>query len=129
MIFDRQGRLFFRNALTAGSGDCPEAHVEIGESLGEGVAREVREENGLTVVSQRLIGLYSSRPFRSCAIPTATLHYVSVCFECGSAAANSRRATKPGPGLGEAGAAAHAAPEPPDPHRDARARRVTPFVR
>ena len=83
VIFDRQGRLLLQQRSDGGQWGLPGGSVEIGESLREAVAREVREETGLTVSSGRLVGLYSSPAFQIVRYPDGNAwHYVNVCFEC-----------------------------------------------
>lgn len=62
----------------------PGGKVEIGESVEQAVIREVYEETGLQVSVERLIGVYSDPAnFVVARYPEgATVHYVSICFEC-----------------------------------------------
>ena len=59
IIFDRRGRLLLQQRSDGGQWGLPGGSVEIGESVREAVAREVREETGLTVAARRLVGLTS----------------------------------------------------------------------
>jgi ADP-ribose pyrophosphatase YjhB (NUDIX family) len=62
----------------------PGGAVEFGESVEEAVVREVREETGLDVRPQRLIGVYSAPAnHQIVTYPDGNvIHYVSSSFEC-----------------------------------------------
>jgi len=67
-----------------GQWGLPGGSLEIGESVTEGVIREVREETGLTVTVRRLVGVYSEPKLQVVRYPDGNVwHYVSVCFDCG----------------------------------------------
>ena len=82
-IFDRRGRVLLQQRSDGGQWGLPGGSLEIGETLHEALAREVREETGLTVVPRRLIGLYSRRDLQVVRYPDGNAwHYVTACFEC-----------------------------------------------
>jgi 8-oxo-dGTP pyrophosphatase MutT (NUDIX family) len=132
VIFDRRGRLLLQQRSDGGQWGLPGGSVEIGESLHDAVIREVSEETGLTVVPGRLIGLYSSPEFQIVRYPDGNAwHYVSACFEC---RVRSGTLTTCDETLALEWAALSRLPRPMLPNhliriRDARARRVAPFVR
>ena len=83
VIFDRQGRLLLQQRSDGGQWGLPGGSVEIGESLRDAVVREVSEETGLTVAPGRLVGLYSSPAFQIVRYPDGnSWHYINACFEC-----------------------------------------------
>jgi len=83
VIFDRQGRLLLQQRSDGGQWGLPGGSVEIGESLHDAVVREVSEETGLTVAPGRLVGLYSSPAFQIVRYPDGnSWHYINACFEC-----------------------------------------------
>jgi 8-oxo-dGTP pyrophosphatase MutT (NUDIX family) len=83
VIFDRRRRLLLQQRSDGGQWGLPGGSVEIGESVTEAVAREVREETGLAVVPRRLIGVYSDPELQVVRYPDGNVwHYVNVCFEC-----------------------------------------------
>ena len=59
MVYDGQGNILVQNRLNPDwSGiTFPGGHVELGESFGESVIREVREETDLTIRKSQLCGL------------------------------------------------------------------------
>ena len=83
VIFDRRRRLLLQQRSDGGQWGLPGGSVEIGESVTGAVAREVREETGLTVVPRRLVGVYSDPELQVVRYPDGNVwHYVNVCFEC-----------------------------------------------
>ena len=83
VIFDRRRRLLLQQRSDGGQWGLPGGSVEIGESVTGAVAREVREETGLTVVPRRLVGVYSDPELQVVRYPDGNVwHYVTVCFEC-----------------------------------------------
>jgi len=83
VIFDRRGRLLLQQRSDGGQWGLPGGSVEIGESVRDAVAREVREETGLIVVVRRLVGVYSMPSLQLVRYPDGNVwHYVSVSFEC-----------------------------------------------
>ena len=64
----------------AGEWSIPGGRLEIGETMREGVAREVREETGLTVEPAELLGVYD-RLLRDEA-GRILYHYVLIDFLC-----------------------------------------------
>ena len=83
VIFDRRGRLLLQQRSDGGQWGLPGGSVEIGESVRDAVAREVREETGLIVAVRRLVGVYSMPSLQLVRYPDGNVwHYVSVSFEC-----------------------------------------------
>ena len=83
VIFDRRRRLLLQQRSDGGQWGLPGGSVEIGESVTGAVAREVREETGLTVTTRRLVGVYSDPDLQVIRYSDGNVwHYVNVCFEC-----------------------------------------------
>jgi 8-oxo-dGTP diphosphatase len=68
------------HAPLAGEWSIPGGMLEVGETLREGVVREVREETGLTVTTVELLGVYD-RLLRDDG-GRVLYHYVLVDFLC-----------------------------------------------
>jgi 8-oxo-dGTP pyrophosphatase MutT (NUDIX family) len=132
VIFDRRGYVLLQQRSDGGQWGLPGGSLEIGESLHDAVAREVREETGLTVRPRRLIGVYSRPELQVVRYPDGNAwHYVNVCFEC---VVRGGRLTTCDETLALAWAPPRRLPAPLLSNhririRDARARRVAPFVR
>ncbi len=81
---DETGKILLQRRADMDFWSMPGGNVEIGESVEQGVAREVYEETGLEVRVERLIGIYSepeSYPFMS--YPDGfTVHYITHVFAC-----------------------------------------------
>jgi HAD superfamily hydrolase (TIGR01450 family) len=61
----------------------PSGRVEPGETVAEAVVREVREETGLDVAVERLIGVYSDPASQVFAYPSGpVVQFVTSCFAC-----------------------------------------------
>jgi ADP-ribose pyrophosphatase YjhB (NUDIX family) len=132
VIFDRRRRILLQQRSDGGQWGLPGGSVEIGESVSDAVVREVREETGLEVKPRRLVGVYSDPRFQIWRYPDGNVwHYVSVCFEC---VVRGGALTTCDETLALEWFALDALPAGLLPNhririRDARARRVAPFVR
>jgi ADP-ribose pyrophosphatase YjhB (NUDIX family) len=132
VILDRQGRLLLQQRSDGGQWGLPGGSVEIGESLRDAVIREVREETGLAVVPRRVVGLYSSPALQVVRYPDGNAwHHVNVCFECRVLRGTLTTCDET---LALAWVTPRRLPRTLLPNhrvriRDARARRVAPFVR
>ncbi len=58
VIFDEQGQVLLSHRRDMDAWNLPGGGLEPGELPDEGVCREVREETGLEVVAERLVGVY-----------------------------------------------------------------------
>jgi ADP-ribose pyrophosphatase YjhB (NUDIX family) len=83
LIRDAAGRILLQQRADNGLWGLPGGSVEIGESVAAAIVREVREETGLAVRVQRLIGVYSDPAFQVVRYADGrVVHYVSASFEC-----------------------------------------------
>src|SRR2546428_12614719 len=132
VIFGARRRLLLQHRSDGGQWGLPGGSLEIGESVTEGVIREVREETGLTVTVGRLVGVYSEPKLQVVRYPDGNVwHYVNVCFEC---VVRGGSLTTCDETLALEWVALDALPAALLPNhririRDARARRVAAFVR
>jgi ADP-ribose pyrophosphatase YjhB (NUDIX family) len=60
IIFDESGRVLLTRRRDNGQWCLPGGAYETGESVSEAISREVREETGLAVEADHLIGVYST---------------------------------------------------------------------
>jgi ADP-ribose pyrophosphatase YjhB (NUDIX family) len=81
-VFDASGRLLLMHRADNGHWGIPGGNIEIGESVTQAVAREVREETGLEIAVGRLVGVYSDPANHMIATyPSGVMvHYVNLCF-------------------------------------------------
>jgi 8-oxo-dGTP pyrophosphatase MutT (NUDIX family) len=83
VVLDRRGRVLLQQRSDGGQWGLPGGSVEVGESVTEAVKREVFEETGLRVSVRRLVGVYSQPDLQVVRYPDGNVwHYVNVCFEC-----------------------------------------------
>ncbi len=83
IITDAQGRILLQRRSDNGRWGMPGGGVEIGESVAEAIVREVREETGLHVEVERLVGVYSDPKLQVVRYPSGdVVHYVSTVFAC-----------------------------------------------
>ena len=132
VVFDRRGRVLLQQRSDGGQWGLPGGKVEIGESVTDAVVREVREETGLRVSVRRLVGVYSSPALQLVRSPNGRVwHFVSICFECfvrgGRLTTGAETTALDWFPTGRLPATV--LPNHVVRIRDARARRVAPFVR
>jgi 8-oxo-dGTP pyrophosphatase MutT (NUDIX family) len=84
VIFDADGRVLLQQRTDNGQWGLPGGAVEYGESLLQALHREVREETGLQITVERLIGVYSHPDHHQIiTYPDGNVvHFVSTCFAC-----------------------------------------------
>lgn len=58
-VFDKNGNMLIVKTKNRGW-DCPGGQIEIGESIEEGVLREILEETGIKASVRCLVGIYSN---------------------------------------------------------------------
>jgi len=58
-VFDKNGNMLLVKTNTRGW-DCTGGQIEVGESVEDGVLREVLEESGVKASVRRLVGIYSN---------------------------------------------------------------------
>jgi ADP-ribose pyrophosphatase YjhB (NUDIX family) len=83
IVRDGDGRILLQRRSDNGRWGLPGGSVEIGESVGEAIVREVREETGLDVKIERLIGVYSDPALQVVRYRNGdVVHYISTLLAC-----------------------------------------------
>jgi len=80
LIVDEAGRILLQRRADFEAWGLPGGVMEPGESLLQALHREVREETGLSIRVERLIGLYTSPEFIVCYPNGDVVHPVTACF-------------------------------------------------
>ena len=83
-VFNERGEILLQKRADNGYWSMPGGAVDPGESVEQGVLREVWEETGLHVRVVRLVGVYSDpRNYMITQYPGGDIvHNVSLCFVC-----------------------------------------------
>jgi ADP-ribose pyrophosphatase YjhB (NUDIX family) len=83
VVFDGSGRVLLGKRADNALWGLPSGKVEPAESVTEAVKREIREETGLGVEVERLIGVYSEPESQTFSYPTGeVVQFVTACFSC-----------------------------------------------
>ncbi len=83
ILRDGDGRILLQRRSDNGRWGLPGGSVEIGESVCEAIVREVREETGLDVEAERLIGVYSDPALQVVRYRSGdVVHYISTLLAC-----------------------------------------------
>jgi ADP-ribose pyrophosphatase YjhB (NUDIX family) len=72
-VRNRAGELLLVRRIDDGNWELPGGRIEVGESAGHGVVREVSEESGITIELIGLAGVYSD-PTHVLVDPDDTIH-------------------------------------------------------
>jgi glycerol 3-phosphatase-2 len=83
IVRNADGHVLLQRRSDNGLWGLPGGAVEIGESVSAAILREVREETGLTVEVDRLVGVYSDPAFQVFRYPDGNVvHYINTLFDC-----------------------------------------------
>ena len=83
IIPNDDGHVLLQRRSDNGLWGLPGGGVEIGESVSTAIVREVQEETGLTVVIERLVGVYSDPRFQVVRYADGNVvHYINTLFVC-----------------------------------------------
>jgi ADP-ribose pyrophosphatase YjhB (NUDIX family) len=82
IVTDEQGRILLHRRRDNDQWALPGGVMELGESLGECVVREVREETGFVVEPVGVVGIYSDPKHVFAYDDGEVRQEFSICFEC-----------------------------------------------
>jgi ADP-ribose pyrophosphatase YjhB (NUDIX family) len=83
VITNADGHILLQLRSDNGLWGLPGGSVEIGESVALAIVREVREETGLSVEIERLVGVYSDPRFQIFRYADGNVvHYINTLFAC-----------------------------------------------
>ncbi len=82
IVTDPDGRIVLHRRVDNGLWALPGGQIELGESVRAGVIREVREETGLDVLAEYIIGVYSDPDHVMAYDDGEVRQEFSVCVKC-----------------------------------------------
>jgi ADP-ribose pyrophosphatase YjhB (NUDIX family) len=82
IITDDQGRILLQRRSDNARWALPGGVMDIGESIGQAIVREVREETGLAVAPEDIVGVYSDPGHVFAYDDGEVRQQFSVCFVC-----------------------------------------------
>ena len=82
IVVDDQGRILMHRRRDNSRWALPGGVMDIGESIGDTVVREVQEETGLKVVPEYIVGVYSDPAHVFAYSDGEVRQQFSICFAC-----------------------------------------------
>ncbi len=82
IVTDDQGRILLQRRSDNARWALPGGVMDIGESIGEAIVREVREETGFEVEPENIVGVYSDPGHVFAYDDGEVRQQFSVCFAC-----------------------------------------------
>lgn len=83
LVWDTQGRILLHHRRVGGGWAPPSGSLEPGEGIHTGLIRELREETGLAVDIERLVGVYSDPAYQIVHYPDGrVIQFVTCLFAC-----------------------------------------------
>jgi mutator protein MutT len=82
VIRNEQGAILVQRREDDGGWSLPAGAIDPGESPAEALTREVKEETGLDVVPERLLGVFGGLPFRHTYPNGDEVEYTVIVFAC-----------------------------------------------
>jgi ADP-ribose pyrophosphatase YjhB (NUDIX family) len=82
VVINDQGKIVLHRRSDNARWSIPGGAMELGESIAETAVREVKEETGLDVEVERLVGIYSDPGFVVAYSDGEVRQQFSICFAC-----------------------------------------------
>ncbi len=82
IVVDGQGRILLQRRADSGLWALPGGTMNVGETLGQAIIREVREETGLAVEPVRIVGIYSDPRYVFAYDDGEVRQEFNVCLAC-----------------------------------------------
>lgn len=82
IVADEDGRILLQRRSDNGRWALPGGVMDIGESIAQAVAREVKEETGLDVAPERVVGIYTDPGHVFAYDDGEVRQQFSICFAC-----------------------------------------------
>ncbi len=82
IIRDGEGRILLQRRTSDGAWSLPAGAIDPGEAPAHAMAREVREETGLHVVPERVVGVFGGEGFSHTYENGDRVEYLVVLFAC-----------------------------------------------
>ena len=82
VVTDDEGRILLQKKSSGEAWSLPAGSIEPGESPEEAIIREVREETGLNVSVEKILGVYGGIGFRYTYPNNNQVEYTVVLFRC-----------------------------------------------
>ena len=81
IILNEENQVLLQKRADIGLWGIPSGHIEIGETVSEAVAREVKEETNLDIRIRKIIGVYSDPDSQVFDYPNGkSIHFITTCF-------------------------------------------------
>ncbi len=82
VVIDSEGRVLLQRRSDSGNWALPGGAMDIGETLAQSAIREVKEETGLDVQIQRIVGIYSDPAHVFAYADGEVRQEFSICVAC-----------------------------------------------
>lgn len=82
VIRNEQGEILVQRREDDGGWSLPAGAIDPGESPAQAIVREVKEETGLDVVAERIVGVFGGRAFRHTYPNGDVSEYTVIVFAC-----------------------------------------------
>src|SRR5258706_12019579 len=82
VVINEAGEVLLHRRSDDGTWCLPGGAIDPGEEPAEAVIREVREETGLQVIAERIVGVYGGPEFRVRYPNGDDVMFISICFIC-----------------------------------------------